>query len=81
MRSSAVGPEAAGGDDQVHPLGGQEAQRRLEVVGAVGDDEDVGDLDPELGQPFGDPGAVGVGDAAGEDLGPGDDDAGANHAP
>ena len=66
--------EAAGGDDQVHPLAGQEAQRRLEVVGAVGDDEDVGDLDPELGQAFGDPGPVAVGDPAGQDLGPGDDD-------
>ena len=80
VRSSAVGPEAAGGDDQVHALGGEEAQRRLEVVGAVGDDEDVGDLHPVLGQPFGDPGAVGVGDAPGQDLGSRDDDAGANHA-
>ena len=70
--------EPAGGDDQVHPLGGHEAQRRLEVVGAVGDDEDVGDLDAELGQPFGDPGPVAVGDPAGEDLGAGDDDAGAD---
>ena len=50
--------EAAAGDDQVHALGGQEAQRRLEVLGAVADDQDVGDLDPVLGQPFGDPGAV-----------------------
>ena len=50
--------EAAGGDDQVHPLLGEEAQRRLEVVGTVGDDQDVGDLDAELGQPFGDPGPV-----------------------
>ena len=72
--------EAAGGDDQVHPLGGHEAQRRLEVVGAVGDDEDVGDLHPALGQLFGDPGAVGVGDAPGQNLGSRDDDAGANHA-
>ena len=72
--------EAAGGDDQVHPLRGHEAQRRLEVVGTVGDDEDVGDLDALPGQLFGDPGAVGVGDAPGQNLGPGDDDAGANHA-
>ena len=28
VRSSAVGPEAAAGDDHVHPLGGQPAQRR-----------------------------------------------------
>ena len=66
LRRQVVGgrPQAAGGDDQVHSLAGQEAQRRLEVVGPVGDDEDVGDLDPELGQPFGDPGTVGVGRSA-----------------
>ncbi len=51
-------PEAAGGDDQVHPLAGHEAQRRLEVGGTVGDDEDVGDLDPELLEPLRHPGAV-----------------------
>ena len=50
-------PEAAAGDDQVHALGRHEAQRRLEVLRAVADDQDVGDLDPELGQLLGDPGA------------------------
>ena len=48
------------------PSAGEEAQRRLEVVGPVGDDEDVGDLDPQLGQPFGDPGPVAVGDPPGD---------------
>ena len=43
-------------------------------------DDDVGHLHPVLGQPFGDPGAVGVGDAPGQDLGPGDDDACADHS-
>ena len=66
-------PEAAGGDDQVHPLPRHEAQRRPEVLGAVADDEDVGDLDPELGQPFGEPGTVAIGDPPGQHLGPGDD--------
>ncbi len=65
--------EAARGDDQVHPLGGHEAQRRLEVVGPVADDEDVGDVDAELGQAFGDPGPVAIGDPPGQDLGAGDD--------
>ena len=73
--------EPARGDDQVHPLAGQEAQRRLEVLGAVADDEDVGDLDPELGQPFGDPGPVAVGDPPGQHLGAGDDDPGADRRP
>ena len=63
--------EAARGDDQVHPLGGHEAQRRLEVVGPVADDEDVGDVDAQLRQLFGEPRPVAVGDPAGQDLGPG----------
>ena len=52
--------EPAAGDDQVAALGGHEAQARLEVVGPVADDEDVGDLDPELGEPLRDPRAVAV---------------------
>ena len=69
-------PQAAGGDDQVQPLRGAEAQRRLEVLGAVADEEDVGDLDAQLREALGDPGPVAVGDPTGQHLGPGDDDAG-----
>ena len=42
--------EATGGDDQVHALGGHEAQGGFQVGGTVADHQDVGDLDAELGQ-------------------------------
>ena len=68
--------EPAARDDQVDPLAGEEAQRRLEVLGAVADDDDVGDLDAQLAEPLRDPGPVAVGDPAGQDLGAGDEDPG-----
>ncbi len=73
LRGEVVGgrPQAAGGNDQVHVLGGQEAERRPEVVGAVADHEDVGDIDAQLGQSFGDPGPVAIADPTGQDLRPG----------
>ena len=81
VRSSAVGPSPPEVTIRSIPSAGEEAQRRLEVVGTVGDDEDVGDLDPELGQPFGDPGTVAIDDPAGDHLGAGDDDPRATRTP
>src|SRR5206468_2179433 len=62
------GPEAAARDDQVHPLGRQEAERALEVRRAVADADDLGDVDTQLAEALGDPRAVPVDDAAGEHL-------------
>ena len=73
--SSAVGPEAAAGDDQVHSLLGHESQLRLDIGRAVAADGDVGQLDAQFQEPVGDPRAVSVLDASGEDFGSGDDDA------
>ena len=70
--------EAAAGDDQVDALRGEEAQRLLEVAGAVSDAEDVGHLHAQLAEPLRDPGAVAVADPAGQDLGAGDHDPGSN---
>ena len=52
LRGQIVGgrAEPAAGDDQVATLRGHEPQPRLEVLGAVADDEDVRDLDPERGE-------------------------------
>ncbi|EUA40886.1 cinA-like domain protein [Mycobacterium avium subsp. avium 2285 (R)] len=69
------GPQSAAGDDQIHALVGEEAQLGFDVVRAVAADGDVRQLDAELQKPIGDPGAVGVLDTAGEDLGSGDNDA------
>ena len=44
--------KAAAGDDQVHASSRQEAQRGLEVVRTVGDDQDVGNLHPEAPSSF-----------------------------
>ena len=52
VRSSAVGPSPPLVTIRSAALGGQEPQRRLEVLGAVADDEDVGDLDPQLAEPL-----------------------------
>ena len=57
-------PQAAAGDDQVHALLGQEAQRGQHVLRPVADDRDVGEVDAELAQALREPGAVAVGDAA-----------------
>ncbi len=66
-------PEAAAGHDQVHTLGLEEAKGRLEILRAVADDRDLGDLHPALSKALGDPGPVSVGDPAGQDLSPGDE--------
>ena len=70
--------EPAGGDDQRHPLGRQEAQRRLEVVRAIPDRDDVGDVHPLLLETLGDPRPVAVGDPTGQHLGARDDDSAPN---
>ena len=43
LRGEIVGGRAkpSGGDDQIHPFRGHEAQGRLEVFGTVADDQDV----------------------------------------
>ena len=53
----AVGQPAAG-DHQVQPVGGHEGERLTHVLGTVSDDRREGQLDAELLQPFGQPGAV-----------------------
>ena len=68
VMSSAVGPEPAARDHHVHVLVGHEAELRLHVLRAVPGDRDVGELDAELEQPVGEPGAVAVADAAGQHL-------------
>ena len=75
VRSSAVGPSPPLVTIRSTPSAREEAQRALDVLGPVADDRDVGEVDAELAQPLGQPRAVAVGDAAGEDLGAGDDDA------
>ena len=81
VMSSAVGPEAAAGDDQVDSLAGQEPQLRRDVGGPVAADRDVGQLDAEFEQPIGDPRPL-RSDPPGQHLCPGDDDACAcAHAP
>ncbi len=69
--------EAAAGDDEVHALVGEEPQLRLDVVGSVAADRDVGQFDAELEQPVGDPRAVAVLDPPRQHLGSRDNDAGA----
>ena len=69
------GTEAAGGDDQVHPLVAHRAERRLQVLGAVAHQRDLRHLHPQLAQPLRDPWAVAVGDVAAQHLGAGDQDA------
>ena len=66
--------QAAAGDDQVDARAAGSAAPR-HVLGPVADDRDVGEVDAELAQALGQPRPVAVGDPAGEDLGPGDDDA------
>ena len=68
-------PEAAAGEDQVHARVGHEPQRRLDVRRPVAHDHRQREVDAEIAQAVGQPGAVAVADAAGEHLGPGDDDA------
>ena len=65
--------EAAARDDHVDALVRHEAQLRLHVRRPVAADRDVGQLDPELEQPVGEPWAVAVLHPSGEDLGAGYD--------
>ncbi len=74
-------PEPAGGEDQVDALAGEELERGADVVRAVGDHDDVRQLDAALAQPLGEPGAVAVGDDRRQDLRAGDDDARADAHP
>ena len=67
--------QPAAGDDEVDAFVGQEPQLRFDVARAVAADRDMRELDPELEEPIGDPGAVAVLHAPGEYLGSGNDDA------
>ena len=67
--------EPAAGQDQVDALLGHEPQLGLHVLGAVAADGDVGEVDAQLAQAVGQPRPVAVLHPAGQDLGPGDDDA------
>ena len=51
------------------PAVAQELERAAQILGAVADADDVGDLAAELTEALGDPGAVAVGDPPGQDLG------------
>ena len=68
------GPEAAARDDQVDLDRRAPLECREHVGRTVADDRDVGELDAELEQPLGEPGAVTVADTAAEDLRAGHDD-------
>ena len=74
VRSSAVGPSPPLVTISRAPLVRHEAQAGLEVVGAVADDEDVRDLDAELGEALRDPGTVAVADPGRDHLGAGHED-------
>ena len=75
--SSAVGPRPPLVTMRSTPSVGEEPQLRLDVVGAVAADGDVGQFNAQLEQPVGDPGAVAVLDPSGQHLGSRDNDAGA----
>ena len=67
--------EATAGDDEIHALGGEEPQLRLDVVGPVSADGDVRQFDTQLEQSVGDPRTVAIGHPSGEDFGSGHHDA------
>jgi hypothetical protein len=69
------GAEPAARDDQVHALVGEEAQLRLDVLGTVAADRDVGQLNAQLEQAVGQPRPVPVSHTTGEHLRAGHDDA------
>ena len=73
--------EPAAGHDQVGVLGGQEAQRRLEVAKAVSHADDVGDVHAQLAESLRDPRTVSVRHPASQDLGAGDHDPGPDGVP
>ena len=77
VRSSAVGPRPPLVMIRSTPSRGQEVEGCAQVVAAVRDDHDVRELDAAPAQLLGQPRAVAVRDDAGQDLGAGDDDAGA----
>ena len=83
-RGEVVGrrAEPAARDHERIPSRGEPVERGAHVLGPVADDDRVRVVDAELAQPLRQPRAVAVAHAAGEDLGAGDDDAGAGaHAP
>ncbi|GAA1481379.1 hypothetical protein GCM10009624_18190 [Gordonia sinesedis] len=67
--------EAAGGDDQVDLLIGEEAQLGGQVVRSVAADGDVRDVDTEVQELLGNPRSVPVGDPTRQHLGSGHDNA------
>jgi hypothetical protein len=67
--------EAAAGHHEVEAVGGHEVEGGPHVARAVGDDDDVGDLDAVVAQLLGQPRPVAVGDDPGQDLGARDEDA------
>jgi hypothetical protein len=76
LRGEVVGggTEPAGGDHEVLPARGEEAECGAQVVGPVPHDQDGADVDAQAAQFLGQPRTVPVGHPAGEDLGAGDDD-------
>ena len=70
--------EPAGRDHQVQVA--EELEAGAEIVGAVGHDVHGDQLDAAIAQPLRQPRAVLVADDPRQDLGPGDDDAGADDA-
>ena len=75
VRSSAVGPRPPLVTTRSMPSRAKKRSAPRMSSRPVADDRDVREVDAELAQPLGEPRAVAVGDAPGEDLGAGDDDA------
>ena len=69
------GAQPAAREDHVHTLVGEEAQLRVDVLGAVTADRDVGELDAQLEQTIREPRAVAVLNPSRQDLRAGYDDA------
>ena len=69
VMSSAVGPESAAREDQIHVLVGKEAELRRDVLRAVAADRDVSELDAQLEQTVRQPRSVAVLNPTRQDLG------------
>ena len=74
VRSSAVGPRPPLVITRSSPCAAMNSSAAQHVLGPVADDRRVGQLDAELEQPPGQPGAVAVADPPGQDLCAGHDD-------
>src|SRR5439155_18449373 len=65
--------QAAAGEHHVEPLAGHEAERRMHVLWPVSDDRRVREIDSQLAQALGEPGAVSIAHPPAHLLGAGDD--------